>query len=75
MKLTYAWKKLFNINRTTIHFALAILLNKNFNKLKSFIDPKNDNLIINYDKFHLLVINDFFFSEKKCYCSLIACYT
>lgn len=45
MRLTYAWKKKFNINGTTIHFALAILLNKNFNKLKSFIDPKNDNLI------------------------------
>jgi hypothetical protein len=35
----------FNINGTIIHFALAILLNKNFNKQKSLIDPKNDNLI------------------------------
>jgi hypothetical protein len=45
MKLTYSWKTIFNINGTTIHFALAILLNKNFNKLKSFIDPKNENLV------------------------------
>jgi hypothetical protein len=45
MKLTHAWKIIFNINGTTIHFAFAILLNKNFNKLKSLIDPKNDNLI------------------------------
>jgi hypothetical protein len=45
MKLTYAWKKIFNINGTTMHFAIAILLNKNFNKLKSLIDPKNEILI------------------------------
>jgi hypothetical protein len=34
MKLTYIRKVAFNINGTTIHFALAIPLNKYFNELK-----------------------------------------
>jgi hypothetical protein len=29
MKLTYTWKVTFNINGTTIHFTIAIPLNKN----------------------------------------------
>jgi hypothetical protein len=41
-----------------VYFALAILLNKNFNKLISLIDPKNDNLF-------LLVVNDLFLVGKK----------
>ncbi len=35
MKLSYIGKATFNINGTTIHSALAILLNKMFNELKA----------------------------------------
>jgi len=35
MKLTYTRKFTFNINGMTIHSTLAIILNKNFNELKT----------------------------------------
>lgn len=40
MRLTYTRKKTFNINDITIHYALAILLNKNLTNLKSLSDEK-----------------------------------
>jgi hypothetical protein len=40
MKLTYTRKTSFNINGTTIHFALAIPLNKKFNEIKALNDEK-----------------------------------
>jgi hypothetical protein len=40
MKLTYTWKTTFNINGMTIHLALVIPLNKNFNELKTLSDEK-----------------------------------
>jgi hypothetical protein len=41
MKLTYTRKDAFNINGTTIHSTLVILLNKNFNELKALSVMKN----------------------------------
>jgi len=38
MKLTYTRKFAFNINGMTIHSTFAILLNKNFNELKTLND-------------------------------------
>jgi hypothetical protein len=40
MKLAYTSKVALNINGTTIHFALVIPLNKNYNELKSLGDEK-----------------------------------
>jgi len=42
MKLTYTSKTTFNINNTTIHFALAMFLDKNLRKLKALSDEKCD---------------------------------
>jgi hypothetical protein len=36
----YFFKSNFNIDRIIIHFALAIILNKNFNNLKSLTNEK-----------------------------------
>jgi len=40
MKLTYIGKVVFNINGMTIHLALAIPLDKNFNEFKALNDEK-----------------------------------
>ncbi len=40
MKLTHTQEVAFNINGTTIHFALAIPLNKNYNEPKTLSDVK-----------------------------------
>jgi hypothetical protein len=40
MKLTYTWEVAFNIIGTTLHFALAIPLNKNYNEPKTLNDVK-----------------------------------
>jgi hypothetical protein len=40
MRLTDTRKKHFNINGITIHYVLALLLNKNLIKLKSLSDEK-----------------------------------
>jgi hypothetical protein len=40
MKLTYTRTTSFNIDNTTIHFALAIPLNKFFKELKTLNDEK-----------------------------------
>ncbi len=40
MKLSYTWELTFNINGTTIHYAFAIPLNKNYNELKTLNDVK-----------------------------------
>ncbi len=45
MKLTYTRKVTFNINGRTIHFALAISLNKILTKLNALNDEKCDNFI------------------------------
>ncbi len=45
MKLTYPSKTTFNINNTTIHFALTMLLDKNLKKLKALSDEKCDAFI------------------------------
>jgi hypothetical protein len=45
MKLTYTSKTTFNINSTTIHFALAMLLDKKLRKLKTLRDEKCDAFI------------------------------
>jgi hypothetical protein len=58
MKFTYTWKVTFNINGTTIHFALAIPLNKNLTKLNALNDERRDTFIKTYDQFYLLVINE-----------------
>jgi hypothetical protein len=44
MKLTYKGKTTFNLNGTTIHYALAILLNIFFNEFKSLNDVNHDTL-------------------------------
>jgi hypothetical protein len=54
-------KTTFNIHETTIHFALAITLNRNLNELKTLIDERWYNLIKTYDELCLLIINDIFF--------------
>jgi hypothetical protein len=58
MKLTYIGKTSFNINDTTIHFALAILINKNFNEFKTLNDERCDILIITYTQLQPLIINE-----------------
>jgi hypothetical protein len=58
MKLTYTWKVTFNINGTTIHFALAIPLNKNLTKLNALNVERRDTFIKTYDHFYLLVIDE-----------------
>jgi hypothetical protein len=45
MKLTYTLKTTFNINNTTIHFALTMLLDKNLRKLKTLSYEKCDAFI------------------------------
>jgi hypothetical protein len=51
MKLTYIRKLTFNINDTTIHFALAIPINKKFKKFKALNDERCDiSIIINNNK-------------------------
>jgi hypothetical protein len=57
MKLTYRRKTTFNINETTIHFALAIPLNRGINELKSFPNEKKDNLIKSHGQLCLLIIS------------------
>jgi uncharacterized radical SAM superfamily protein len=44
MKLAYRGKTTFNLNGTTIDYALAIPLNKFFNEFKSLNDVKRDTL-------------------------------
>jgi hypothetical protein len=55
--LTYTGRSTFNINGTTIHLALAILLYKNFNELKALSDEKCNGLIKKYDQLNLLIID------------------
>jgi len=45
MKLTYIRKVTFNIDGKTIHFALAISLNKILTKLNALNDEKCDTFI------------------------------
>lgn len=45
MKLTYTSKTTFNINSTIIHFALAMLLDKNLRKFKALSNEKCDAFI------------------------------
>jgi uncharacterized radical SAM superfamily protein len=47
MKLVYKGKVAFNIDGMTIHFSLAIPLNKTFNELKALSDEKGDNSLKN----------------------------
>jgi hypothetical protein len=49
MKLTYTWKVTFNINGTTIHFAVTIPLNKNLTELNALNDERHDTFIKTYD--------------------------
>ncbi len=65
MKLTYIGKVTFNINSTTIHFALAIPLNKNLTKLNALSDERRDTFIKTYDQLYLLVINGIFLVNNK----------
>jgi ATP-dependent DNA helicase PIF1 len=58
MILAYTSKVSFNINGTTIHFALLILLKKKNNELKSLGDEKCDILIKTYDQLQMLVIDE-----------------
>ncbi len=58
MKLAYTRKVAFNINGTTIHFALAIPLNKICNEFKAINDEKNDILIKTYDQLQMLIIDE-----------------
>jgi hypothetical protein len=60
MKLTYIRKISFNINGTTIHFALKISLHKNIKKFNALNDKRCDTFIKTYDQHHLLVINKIF---------------
>jgi hypothetical protein len=60
MKLTYIRKTSFNINGTTIHFALKISLHKNIKKVNTLNDKRCDTFIKTYDQHHLLVINKIF---------------
>jgi hypothetical protein len=57
MKLTYT-RKTTNINDTTIHSALAIPINKNFNEFKALNDERHDILIKTYTQLQILIIND-----------------
>ncbi len=57
MKLPYTRKATFNINRTIIHVALAVPLNRGINKLKSFFDENRDGLIKIYNQLSLLIID------------------
>jgi hypothetical protein len=65
MKLTYTWKTSFNINGTTIHFALGIPLNKIFNEFKTLNDEKCDTLINTYDQLQLVVIDGIYLIGNK----------
>jgi hypothetical protein len=65
MKLTYIGKITFNINSTTIHFALAIPLNKNLTKLNALSDERRDTFIKTYHRLYLLVINGIFLVSNK----------
>ncbi len=58
MKLTYTIT--FNTNGTTIHFGLAILLNKNIIRLNALNDQRHDTFIKTYDQLCLLIINEIF---------------
>jgi hypothetical protein len=58
MKLPYTRKATFNINRTTIHIAVAIPLNRGINKLKSLFDENRYDLIKNHDQLCLLIIDE-----------------
>jgi hypothetical protein len=57
MKLTYIRKTSFNINGTTIHFALKISLHKNITKVNALNDKRCDTFIKKNDQHHLLVID------------------
>jgi hypothetical protein len=59
MKLRYIRKIKININGTTIHSTLAILLNSCFNELKTSNDEKHDTLIKPYIQFQLVVIDEY----------------
>lgn len=49
MKLSYTRNVIFNINGTTINFALNIPLNQSFKKLKACSDERCDILIKTHD--------------------------
>jgi hypothetical protein len=54
MKLTYISKRSFNINGTTIHFALVIPLNKKLTKFNGLSDERCET----YNQFLLLLIKE-----------------
>jgi hypothetical protein len=58
MKLTYTVT--FNTNGTTIHYALAIQLNKNLIRHNALNDERHDTFIKTYDQLCLLVIHEIF---------------
>jgi hypothetical protein len=70
MKLAYTRKARFNVNGTTIHFALAIPLNKNLTEVDALSDEIWDIFIKTYDQFCLLVIDEVYL-VIECYLSLI----
>jgi len=70
MKLAYIRKTRFNINGTTIHFVLAIPLNKNLTEVDALSDEIWDIFIKTYDQFCLLVIDEVSL-VIECYLSLI----
>jgi translation initiation factor 1 (eIF-1/SUI1) len=49
MKLTYTWKKTFNINGTIIHSKIVISFNKNIIKLNALSDERHDIFIKTFD--------------------------
>jgi hypothetical protein len=57
MKLPYTRKATLNINKTIIHAALAIPLNKGINKLKSLFDENKNGSIKNHNQLCLLIID------------------
>jgi hypothetical protein len=57
MKLTYTRKTTFNINATTIYYALAIPLCKKLTKLNGLSDEIHGIVIKTYDQFCLLIID------------------
>jgi len=48
----------FNINKTKIHFPLAIPLNRGIHELESFPNGKKGIIIKSHDQLCLLIINE-----------------
>ncbi len=58
VKLVHIGKTTFNINGTTMHSTFVILLNKNFNELKTLNDEKHNTLLKKIDQLWLLIIDE-----------------